>query len=423
MSRFRMKALGLNVLACVVSVLTAAAPQMAQGHPQKPLDILYAFADQTDGSMPVLTARDRHGNLYGFAGGGSLMNCGAIACGTIFKMAPDGSKTILHSFAGSPGDGGVPTGLLLDRDGNFYGTTAAGGKDGYGTVFKLAPDGTETVLHFFKAPKRHYSVAPYGIWPQSGVIRGRDGNLYGTAWHGGINNHCGEGGCGLVFSLSPEGAYRVVYAFKGLGDGCAPLAGLVQDATGNLYGATNGCGHGNYGTVYKLDPTGAETVLHTFAEGADGNTPISTPVLDSEGNLYGGTLFGGLGCNDDAGCGVIYKIAPDGTETILYSFKSIQDGFSAIGGLHRDADGTIYGTTSGGGEKWACNHPNGCGTVFKLTPDGMKTTLHVFLGPEHGDGAFAKSALLPGTGKDRHILYGTTADGPGCCGMVFSIAK
>lgn len=394
------------------------------GASASPLSILNAFDDATDATIPTLAARDKDGNLYGYSGGGGETAVCPAGCGTIFRIAPDGTKTILYAFTGFPLDGATPSGMMRERDGTIYGTTVDGGKDDFGTIFKLAPDGTETLLHSFKAPKRHYSDAPGGIWPLSGVMRGVDGNLYGTAWHGGINNHCGEGGCGIVFSLSPEGVFKAVYAFKGQDDGCAPVAGLVQDAAGNLYGATDGCTAPNSGTVYKLDPTtGAETVLHTFTAGADGSHPDTTPILDADGNLYGGTVQGGLGCNGDAGCGIIYKIAPDGTETILYTFKTMLDGYGVSSPLYRDARGTLYGTTEFGGAKVLCNKYLGCGTVFRLTPDGKKTTLHTFLGPEFGDGEGPGGRLLTGEGKDRRLLYGATGNGPLCCGMVYSIVK
>jgi uncharacterized repeat protein (TIGR03803 family) len=409
-------------LACFFTASLAALPAMAGGHPPRPLDMLYIFNSQVDGYAPYLATADKAGNIYGYSGGGRSTNC-ANGCGTIFRLSPDGAKTVLHTFNGGPADGSGVSGILLKNSGEIYGTTVGGGKDGYGTIFKLAPDGTETLLHSFAAPVHHYSIAPKGIWPLSGVIAGGDGNFYGTAWHGGINNHCGEGGCGLVFRITPGGKYDVVYVFQGTDDGCAPVAGLAQDRAGNLYGTANGCGAFGSGTVYKIDPAGTETVLHAFSGGADGNSPQAAPILDDAGNLYGGTTFGGTGCNGDNGCGIIYKVAPDGTETILYSFRDLVDGLSVAGKLFRDKSGTLFGATQMGGATFSCNRPLGCGTVFELSPDGRKTTLHSFLGPTFGDGSGPTSILLPGHGRDGHYLYGAAGSGPQCCGMIYKYPR
>lgn len=391
------------------------------------LSVLYTFDDADDGNEPQVQAIDDAGNLYGSAlFGGGLGTCSNGGCGTLFKLAPDGTKTDLHVFSGA--DGSEPTGIVRDAGGTIYGTSLNGGVYGYGAVFKLTPDGQASLLYSFPAPDRH-NDAPNGIWPTDGLILGYDGNLYGTTWHGGINRGCGTGGCGAVFKLTPSGQFHVVYAFAGKGDGCASYSRVTMDRAGNLYGTTQGCGHGNYGTVYKIDPGGAETVLHVFKEGLDGNNPISVPVLDEAGNLYGGTVSGGgTGCGgrvQGPGCGILYKIAPDGTETILHAFQGpIPHGDGAIvsAGLYREKDGTLYGTTKAGGAGYAC-YPLGCGTVFKLTPDGTVTILHKFLGRNAKDGGGADFALIPGRGKDRRFFYSSTDTGPNCCGEIFKIRR
>ena len=371
----------LSGFALTAAFLVSSAAARAEPR----LSMIYAFTNQADGKTPAIWATDRAGNLYGTTGlGGAGTTCAGGGCGTVFKISPDGTKTVLHTFTDAP-DGSEPSGLIVNGNGDIFGTTTDAGQYGFGTVFKITPDGTETVIHSFKL--RHTTKRPHGIWPTAGLIVGSDGNMYGTTWYGGINNHCGEGGCGTVFKITPRGKLSTIYAFGGGNDGCQPVSGLVQDRAGNLYGANDGCGAGNSGTLYKVDTTGKETVLHAFTGGSDGGGPQSAPIIDDAGNLYGGTLYGGSGCVPLGGCGVIYRVAPDGTETVLHSFQTRKDGYEITGSLLRDGAGNLFGTTYSGGAVAECNPPYGCGTIFKLAPDGVKTTLYEFLGPEHGDGS------------------------------------
>ena len=394
--------------------------------------ILYSFSD---GSFPMKSFIDSAGNIYGYTmTGGASTNCTGGSCGTIFRVAPDGTQTVLYSFNGSPTDGAFPTGIVVAKDGTIYGTTKSGGTEGgnWGTVFKLTPDGQETILYSF--PGLKHNAAPDGLFPTGGLIFGHDGNLYGTTAAGGINNHCDQGGCGTVFKITLKGKHTVLYAFKGAGDACQSYSGLTQDQAGNLYGGTKGCGNGNYGTIYKLDPaTGVETTLHVFAEGADGNDAEAPPVIDKAGNLYGTTVTGGnTGCGgpiSGTGCGIVFKIAADGTYTILYTFVGLvsggpvnQDGGVAGRPLYIDRLGNLYSTTLEGGNA-LCNPPYGCGTVWKMTPDGTETILYRFKGPNADDGWLPYDGVIPGPGPDSKNLYGTTGAGPGCCGMIYKIKK
>jgi uncharacterized repeat protein (TIGR03803 family) len=386
-----------------------------------PVNVVYAFNDMSDGVRPAAQFFDSQGNLYGFTFFGGDSSVCPNGCGTVFKIAADGTKTVLHTFTAEP-DGAEPVGIVMDAKGDIFGATASGGSFGFGAVFELLPNGQEKILHSFKA-ENFGKNAPHGIWPQAAPIIGKDGDLYGTTWHGGTRAAgCGEGGCGTVYKLTPRGKLTTLYKFKGPGDGCQAYSGVTMDRSGNLYGTTEGCGGGNSGTVYKIDPAGNETILHTFTEGADGNGPMVPPTIDKDGNLYGDTPFGGAaGCNGDAGCGTIYKIAADGTYSIFYTFPNVVDGFSPMGALYIDKTGEIYGTTYEGGAFSACNNPYGCGTVFKLSPDATLTTLHEFIGPGRDDGEFVPLGIIPGPSSKQ--FYGSTMAGPGCCGMVFSIDK
>ena len=187
-------------------------------------------------------------------------------------------------------------GLLQDASGNLYGTTFAGGTNGYGTVFKVTPAGVETVLYSF-------SGGTDGQYPQAGLIQDASGNLYGTTY--GIDLYGGTNSNGTVFKVTPSGVGTVLYSFGTGTDGNYPYAGLIQDASGNLYGTTTGGGANNKGTVFKVTPAGVETVLHSFGTGTDGRYPYAGLIQDTSGNLYGTTHGGGTN-----NIGTVFKISP-----------------------------------------------------------------------------------------------------------------
>jgi uncharacterized repeat protein (TIGR03803 family) len=326
--------------------------------------ILYSFCPAgppcTDGAAPnVGLIQDGMGNLYGTAGGGAA----PCSCGVVFKVDPAGKETVLYSFAGGLDGFGPIGGLIQDASGNLYGTTVIGGGSGCrngsgcGTVFKLDTNGKETVLYSFAG-------FPDGQYPGAGVVRDASGNFYGTTGLGGIYNK------GTVFKLSTTGVENVLRSFKARTDGKSPDR-LTQDASGNLYGtaALGGsakCGGTGCGVVFKLDVTGKETVLHRFTGGLDGNGPFGGVIRDATGNLYGTTIWGGSAkCR--VGCGVVFKLSTTGKLTVLHSMKGAADGRNPRGGVIRDAEGNLYGTTSEAGD-FSCGQGQACGVVFKLTP-------------------------------------------------------
>jgi len=240
---------------------------------------------------------------------------------------------------------------------------------------------TEVVLHSFAAP-------PNGANPLAGVIRDAEGNLYGTASSGGAANQ------GVVYKLDADGHETVLYSFTGAGAG--PISGVIRDSAGNLYGT--GGGTGNAGVVYKLDANGHETVLYSFTGGADGGLPFAGVIRDSAGNLYGTTQMGG-----SANQGVVYKLDPAGHLTVLHNFAGGADGSSPAVGVIRDAEGNLYGTTPYGG---SANQ----GVVYKLDAAGLETVLHSFTGG--ADGAYPYAGVI----RDAEgNLYGTASSG-GICG-------
>jgi uncharacterized repeat protein (TIGR03803 family) len=260
--------------------------------------VLHSFTAGIDGGYPVAAFVNARGGLYGASSGGGAFAsaCGGLGCGVLFKLGGTGTETILHEFAAYPSDGFAPQAavLTLDRAGNLYGTTYKGGAYGAGTVFKASATGKESVLYSFTG-------GADGANPYSSLTLDAAGNLYGTTSNGGAY------GNGAVFELSPSGQETVLYSFgsNGFGDGGNPEAGLVRDEAGNLYGTTAYGGAGGSGAVYKVDPSGTETLLHSFTDGTDGGYPVAGLVMDSAGNLYGTTVHGG-----SYGYGVVFKIVP-----------------------------------------------------------------------------------------------------------------
>ena len=366
--------------------------------------VLYSFTGYpNDGqSSSAGLIRDSAGNLYG-----TTMAGGTNGAGVVFKFVPNGPETVLHSFAGYPNDGASPAaGLVADKNGNLYGTTSSGGANNYGAVFELSPGGTVTLLHSFaKYPSD-------GSNPVAGLIRDGKGNLYGTTQAGGSN--CPNGGCGTIFKVGPAGQESLLYSFAGGSDGAVPYAGLTEDRNHNFYGTTEsgggaGCGGAGCGTIFELTSAGSEKILHAFAgPPSDGATPRAGLVSDRAGNSYGTTQGGGTG-SCTGGCGTVYKLAANGTETVLYSFAGGSDGSYSDSALVIDRRGTLFGTTYEGGGT-GCGGV-GCGTAFELSSGSAETVLHSF-GGAPGDGATPLAGLVPYEGS----FFGTTSiGGTGSC--------
>jgi uncharacterized repeat protein (TIGR03803 family) len=355
------------------------------------VNVLYPFKGGNDGAEPISgVISDSQGNLYGttWEGGGS--GCGGQGCGTVFELAPDGTETVLYAFQGFNGgpDPVAPLGLVRDKDGNLYGVTENGGtgncQGGCGTVFRLAPDGTMTLLHAFDSGSD-------GAFPGAGLLRDNRGNLYGTTLEGGAH------GRGTVFRIAPDGAESVIYAFcaqTNCADGASPWSALIADKAGNLYGTTTEGGNPAGGTVFRIAPNGVETVLYNFCsvqpDCQDGYEPYAGVTMDQAGNLYGTTSWGGA--LDDAGLGTVFKLAPDGTETVLHSFWLETDGANPMTGVIVDKVGDIYGTLT---RTYACK--TDLGSVYRLSPDGSEK-LHCIA-----------TAIYAGVMERNGYLYGTGA--------------
>jgi uncharacterized repeat protein (TIGR03803 family) len=312
-------------------------------------------------------------------------NCNSSYYGVVFKVDTSGTEIVLYSFAGSS-DGAYPyAGLVLDSAGNLYGTTEVGGASGNGTVFKVDTSGSETVLHSFAGGTTD------GCNPVGGLLRDKAGNLYGTT------EDCGAHGKGTVFEVDTSGTETVLHSFAGgSSDGAYPLyTSLVMDKNGNFYGVTEEGGTSSSGVVYELTKGGALTVLHSFAGGKDGCYVLGTPALDKAGNLYGATE----GCGSSQ-MGIAWKVSKKGTETVLHNFAGgSSDGEYPWAGVILDARGNLYGVTVLGG-------PNSGGTVYELNKKGTLTVLHSFSYNE--DGAFPIGGLIRDA---KGNFYGTASVG------------
>jgi uncharacterized repeat protein (TIGR03803 family) len=351
--------------------------------------VVYGFAGGVGGSAPQAgVIMDSSGNLYGTA-----TNGGTGGDGVVYKLSNTQQETVLFGFPGGV-DGSDPlSGLARDPSGNFYGTTVAGGASGKGLVYKIS-SGRETVLY-------NFSGQADGSQPYAGVILDSSNNAYGTTPHG------GQFGYGVVYEVSPTGQETVLYNFTGWGDGAEPYSGLSRDSAGNFYGTTLYGGFFGHGVVYKLSPTGQETVLYSFFGGEDGNMPYSGVILDSGSNVYGTTEEGG-----EFGEGAVYKVTPGGQEFVLYNFTGGSDGDFPQSGLVRDSSGNLYGTTHYGGKA-------GWGVVFKLTSSGKETVLHSFTGGTDGGEPFGNLLL-----DSSNNIYGTTiVGGTADSGVLYKLAQ
>ena len=290
------------------------------------------------------------GSFYGTTGEGGITNSmyrgGA---GTVFRVTPGGALTTLVSFATN--NGVSASALTLGNDGSFYGTTAFGGYtnlnsgNGYGTVFKMATNGTLTTLASFSNTN--------GAQP-SALTLGNDGNFYGTTFQGGTKNW------GTVFRISTNGALTKLVDFN-LYNGAQPEAALTLGNDGNFYGTT----FSRAGTVFRVTPGGALTTLVSFS-GTDGAGPQAALTLGNDGSFYGTTGEGGItNLNGGWGYGTVFKISTNGTLTSLYSFTGGNDGATPVAGLVQGNDGNFYGTTSNGGITNSI-FKGGMGTVFRL---------------------------------------------------------
>jgi uncharacterized repeat protein (TIGR03803 family) len=358
--------------------------------------VLYSFSPASAGSYPSgHVIRDAHGNFYGTTAEGGKTNTGVV-----FKVNSAGKETLLQGLGGIAG-AWPASGVIEDAAGNLYGTATQGGAYNFGLVFKVSATGEETALYNFTGG------ADGGI-PVAQLIQDAAGNFYSTTQYG------GSSGAGVVYKLDPTGAETVLYSFTGGADGAYPFAPVIRDTQGRLYGTTPSGGTYGSGVVFSVDEQDVETVVYTFTGGNDGGQPNGGLIQDAEGNLYGVTSVGGA-----YGAGVVFKLDPSGNETVLYAFTGGADGGSPDGPLLRDAAGNLYGTTYEGGVP-ACDWASGCGTVFRMTATGKEAVIYAF--PGAGSGTSPLGGLIQDALGN---IYGTAEDkGPhNANGVIFEISR
>ena len=377
-------------------------------------------ANPSAGLLPTSSA-----TAIGTARAGGGTGCGGGGCGVVYEISTTGQETLLYAFQGGS-DGSTPASdLFADTEGDVYGTTEFGGGtgcggSGCGTIFVVTSTGQEEIVPF--------AGGKDGAFPVAGMtVTSKSQNAYGTTWSGG-GNGCGGSGCGTVFQVTEEGVESVVYAFKGGHDGSDPVAQLIADKKGNLYGTTelgggSGCGGNGCGTVFEITPSGAEKLLYAFKGGSDGAEPVGRLSFETNGSLLGTTSTGGA-----HGLGAVFALDTKQKEHVLYSFAGGNDGANPFAGLLLSTGkGTLaFGTTASGGGS-GCGG-TGCGTIYEVDQNGKEKVLYAFT--DSGDGADPVSDLV-GSGKGgkagKHgYLYGTAFQGgTGCsdsgCGTVFTL--
>jgi uncharacterized repeat protein (TIGR03803 family) len=389
-------------VAMLVLAATFSTPLQAQTY-----STLYEFGGQTqDPENPQysgLIAQGRDGDLYSTAPATPLGLCSF--CGAVFKITPSGTVTVVYDFNDTAGSGYTPFGgLVLGNDGNFYGTTKAGGTVNQGTLFKITASGTLTPLY-------NFGTCTYpckeGLYPKAPPVQGTDGNFYGTTPDtiDGTNS-------GVVYKITSAGKFTTIHAFD-FAAGYNPNAPLIQGTDGNFYGTTTLGGKTvlpicvaasaspTCGTVFKINTAGKVTTLYKFGK-TDGAGPLGPVIQGTDGNFYGTTSEGGT-----SGLGVVFKLTSAGVLTVLHDFNGA-DGQTPDAGLVQANDGNFYGVASAGGTL-------GFGTIFKITSTSDHT-FSVLYNFDSTHGATPEVALMQHT---NGILYGDTDSGDTHGGGVF----
>lgn len=391
--------------ACAATFLLFAA---SFAHGQN-FTLLHTF-HCTDGDSPYAgVTLGTDGNLYGTT---SSQGSNPQAEGTIFKITTSGEFTTIHNFIG-PNDGRSPTSTpIQDAAGNLYGTTDNGGSVGLGVVWKITPDGHESIIHSFDRFTDGW-IAP------SDLVRDEQGNLYGVTSAGGdpaCAGPFGLKGCGSVYKVDASGGLTVLHTFDGSpDDGSYAFGGLIRDSAGNLYGTNYADGLYEAGQVFKIDPSGNKTTVHDFDPGVnnDGAYPDADLTVGPNGVIYGVAGNGGdmsVCTGTGPGCGVVFQIDGDGILSTIYSFEGGHgDGSAPDGAVAFDAAGNLYGVTFTGGK-------DNKGTVYKLDTAGNETILHNFTGGKDG---FAPHGRIYVTADG--IVYGAAGQGRFGCGTIYKI--
>ena len=402
--------------------------------------VIYSFQGGADGANPASDlVADADGNLYGTTESGGT-GCNGSGCGTVFELKRTGSgwnHDVLYTFAGGVDGENPQAGLVFDSSGNLYGTTTLAGSYSWGNVFELSPSARgwkKTIIYSFTGNSD-------GGFPKADLVFDAQGNLYGTAYGGSGTQQCNvvsSDGCGAVFELMPrtDGSWieSTIHSFRGTPDGASPASAVVLDSSGNLYGVTEFGGSGmcynerndGCGTAYELTPeqggTWKETILYNFVRGIGrGKYPSGSPFLDPDGHLYGLTRVGG------DGYGTVFDLHSSQKggwqQDDVHLFYGDPDGQAPVGQLVANQQGDLFGVSSTGGMSGK-NFLGG--TVLKLErlKEGWRETV-IYAFRNSGDGAAPQAGLL--LDAQGH-LYGTTelgGNGTNCaygnCGTVYEV--
>ncbi|HUA15016.1 MAG TPA: choice-of-anchor tandem repeat GloVer-containing protein [Verrucomicrobiae bacterium] len=374
--------------ALCLALLCLAAPRPAQA---QTYTVLHSFTGGVDGAYPHQIIQGSDGNFYGTATWG-----GANGYGDIFEISPSGVFNVLYSFAGGA-DGCQPEGpVFRDTNGDIYGTTHECGdpKCRCGVIFKLDTNNILTVLHTFTR-----ATETEGVFPSNNLVSVK-GELYGVTESG------------VLYKITKTGHYTVVHEFNWLYPPGTQSA-LIRDSAGNIYGDT-------YYSIYKLDTAGNFSVLYTFTDGVnDGADPAGRLILSSSGTITGASQY----TPDPNRCGLVFRLEADGTLKALHHFEPGTSGCAPATGLI-DMNGTIYGTTTEGGDE-ACltsYQPHSCGVLYQISKTGVYTVVHSWNG---ADGASPQDELTKGNDgnvygitKSGGIYTGYCVDSDGC-GVIF----
>jgi uncharacterized repeat protein (TIGR03803 family) len=386
------KELRMRAFALLASiVVSAAALSSAQT-----FSVIYKFGTKSgDPIAPVGNmVQGEDGALYSTSATGGENNKG-----TVFKVTSQGHVQVLYSFCSQTNcaDGSDPVGLTIRPDGHFIGATGAGGPDGNGTIFDITQTGTLTTLYDFTG-------GADGGGPGGPPIIGADSSFYGTANSGGASS------CGTIYRITNSGAglggFQVIHQFD-KPHGCNPIATLTLGSDGEFYGTTFGGGTSSLGTAFSVTRNGAYKVLFNFDGGIDGDSPVASLIEGSDGNFYG-TASGAVTMFGD----VIFKLTPGGDVTNLHQMSN-EDGTYLWAGLVQATDGNFYGAAEIGGDGTNGSCDGGCGTLFQLTPATNYTVLHNF---DFTDGDQVLTTPFQHTSG---LLYGETSEGGitlGSCG-------
>ncbi len=383
----------LILLTCFAVIVLPTCSVTAATSPIATVTRLGGDPDGYHPRAPLVDGGD--GFFYGTTVAGGPPNCG-----TVFKVAPNGTLTTLYAFAGG-GDGANPIGgLVLAKDGSFYGTTSGAGSGGTGTVFKITAAGDLTTIYSFAPLNLADDSNSNGAYPEAALIQGSDGNFYGTAYLGGTAAE------GTVFRITPAGKLTTLASFGGDSDffSGTTTSALVEGSDGNFYGTEPLDGPAYAGSIFQVTPAGVLTTVYTFTGGSDGSAPQASLIRGNDGNLYGTTAGGGNG--------TFFQLTPGGAFTTLHTFNANTEGQALSAPLTLGRDGNFYGTTGKAGTA-------GYGTAFQITPAGVLTVLAALPGPGGSETHSIGNGLLQGTDGD---FYGTTySTGNGDAGTIFQV--